>query len=48
MYYISAGQTSLLQVQGEFTLAHVLIIKSVYAITEMRKAKLIGTLRKYF
>ena len=25
MYYISAGQTSLLQVQGEFTLGHVLV-----------------------
>ena len=41
MYYISAGQTSLLQV--EFTLGHVLITKSAYAITEMRKAKLIDS-----
>ena len=44
MYYISAGQTSLLQVQGEFTLGHVLITKSAYALTEMRKAKLIDSI----
>ena len=45
MCFISAGQTSLLQVQREFTLMDVLINNIICAVTEIRKTEEIESIK---